>query len=91
MKTKDPYTPINCHFYDHFEAAIVQNRPVTLEFQDEEQKLHKRVTKLKDLQTINKEEFLILEDKTVIRLDKILSINGRTAPDPAQHPINCIN
>ena len=91
MKAKDSYVPINCHFYDHFEAAIVQKRQVTIEYQDTNQKQRRVATRLKDLQTIDKEEFLTLEDGTAIRLDKVLSIDGKTPPGHSEQPINCIN
>ena len=74
------YKPVNCGFYDHFEAAITLRKKVQIEAIDEQgQKIH-LTTKPIDLLLENREEFLILENKQKIRLDHIVSFDGVVNP-----------
>lgn len=72
----DKYFPIDCGFYDHIEAAIVQKRTVWLEYRDDAGDLVCLQTRLQDTQTSAGAEFLILPDGVRIRMDRLISLDG---------------
>ena len=71
----DKYEAISCAFYDELEAAAVKRTLCTIVYEEngEEKSVAGLVV---DFKTANKEEFMILDDKTIIRLDKIKDFNG---------------
>ena len=73
------YIPINCSYYDELEAAATQAKIVKLIYRDQsgEKQLDIRIV---NLYTKNKEEFMVLENGLEIRLDHLLSIDGKTPP-----------
>lgn len=73
------YIPINCSYYDELEAAATQAKIVKLVYRDQsgEKQLDTRIV---NLYTKNKEEFMVLENGLEIRLDHLLSIDGKTPP-----------
>ena len=73
------YIPINCSYYDELEAAATQAKIVKLVYRDKsgEKQLDTRIV---NLYTKNKEEFMVLENGLEIRLDHLLSIDGKTPP-----------
>lgn len=73
------YQPINCNFYDNFEAAIVQRRKVELEYRSTYGTPTKLSTRLKDLKTDRTEEYVQLENGQWLRLDRIISVDGEAA------------
>ena len=75
------YQPIDCGFYDHFEAAIVQRREVVLVYRDDDNLHVATRTKLLDLKTEASVEYVKLSDGTWLRLDKVISLNGIRADD----------
>lgn len=70
------YQPIDCNFYDNFEAAIVQRRAVKLEYLDADGNPLMNTTLLKDLKTHRTEEFVQLASGEWLRLDRIVSVDG---------------
>jgi len=76
----DDYIPISCAFYDELEAAAVKKIPSLIEYTHENNiKSVKGV--VVDFKTFIKQEFLILDNKQEIRLDKIISFNGLKPSD----------
>lgn len=73
------YQPINCNFYDNFEAAIVTKRSVELVYLDVWGELVKTLTKLTDLKTKQTEEFVQLASGEWLRLDRIVRVDGVAA------------
>lgn len=73
------YQPIDCNFYDNFEAAIVQRRPVDLVYLDANGESVLRHTRLRDLKTYRTEEFVQLASGEWLRLDRIVSVDGIAA------------
>lgn len=69
------YKPINCSTYDKLEALAVQKTICVIQFLESDTETVIS-SKIKTLETINKEEFLILETGTRIRLDNIITLNG---------------
>lgn len=75
MNTK-PYQSINCDFYDRLEEAATLKKECIIDFFDAKMEEHQVVNRIKNLFTRNKEEFMELENGTLIRLDQIIAING---------------
>ena len=76
----DKYKTISCHFYDELEALAIKKvlSKITY-FENENEKYIKDI--IVDFKTKNKEEFLILKNGLIIRLDKIIKINGLIPKD----------
>lgn len=77
------YVPVNCSFYDHFEAAITLKKVVAIRYYDNDGNLQDIMVKPIDLIQKNGEEFLLLEDQTKIRLDHIITFNNEDNPGTA--------
>jgi len=73
------YQPIDCNFYDNFEAAIVQRRAVGLTYLDANGDSISETTLLRDLKTHRTEEFVLLASGVWLRLDRIVSVDGVAA------------
>jgi Rho-binding antiterminator len=72
-----PYQPIDCGLYDYLEKWATLRTQVEIIYIDEN-KVPKQITTLiADLKTISSVEYLILPNKTTLRLDDILTINGK--------------
>lgn len=77
---KNDYIPIACAFYDELESAAVKK--VDCEIVYLEDNKEKKVTaKIVDFKTKEKQEFMILDNKEKIRLDKIVLFNGNSPKD----------
>ncbi len=69
------YQPINCSLYDYLEMWAVQQKLVDVIFiENQQQKTFSNVI-IKDLKTINKEEFVFLNNGQSLRLDQLIRIN----------------
>lgn len=75
----DKYIPIACGFYDELESLAVKNKEVNFKYIENKQECEINDF-IKDLKTKNKEEFVILKSGKEIRLDKLISINGKEPP-----------
>ncbi|MFK8163572.1 MAG: hypothetical protein AB8H12_14055 [Lewinella sp.] len=73
------YQPIDCNFYDNFEAAIVQRRKIDLEYRTVDDATIIETIRLKDLKTDRTEEYVQLENNEWLRLDRIVSVDGEAA------------
>lgn len=75
-----PYRPIDCNFYDVLEAKATLREEIRLAYitpEGPEKVIH---TRIKDLYSRNKEEFMLTREGEEIRLDYILQINDLPAP-----------
>ena len=72
--TKDEYKCVSCALYDQLEGLATYNKKVQLRYKDENGNIQVKATAFKNFKTINKEEFVILADDSLLRLDKILQI-----------------
>jgi len=71
------YQPISCDYYDELEIVAMRQTVAQIVFKNESGEENTISTKIKTLQTRNSEEFLILENGDEIRLDKLISMNGK--------------
>ena len=76
--TTTDYQPIDCGMYDHLEIAIMRRSTVELVyFAGEDREPTTVSTPLTDTRTENKEEFVRLANGEWVRLDRIVSLDGR--------------
>ena len=71
------YQPISCDYYDELEIVAMRQSIATIIFRNDEGVELSISKKIKTLETRNSEEFLILENGEEIRLDKLISMNGK--------------
>jgi len=75
------YQPVDCNFYDNFEAAIVQRRKIALTYVEAEGEKVTIITGLNDLKTHRTEEYVQLADEKWLRLDRVVAVDGVEAED----------
>lgn len=75
------YTPIDCNYYDELEALATLRRRVRIDYYGagQQPKVIERAL-IVDFQTRSKEEFMLLDDGMEIRLDKLISVDGKPVP-----------
>ena len=70
------YTPISCEFFDQLNVAMQRKIPSTVVYlQNNEKKTIKGL--IQTMSVIDGFEYLILNTKEQIRLDTVLTFNGR--------------
>ncbi|MBK9730893.1 MAG: GNAT family N-acetyltransferase [Chitinophagaceae bacterium] len=83
---KEPsYSPINCNFYDELEALATSKKNIEILYRNE---IGVRIISTGIIKTFfieNKAEFMQLENNLVIRLDKLISVNGKILPSIANN------
>jgi Rho-binding antiterminator len=72
------YIPVACGLYDLIEHAIVRKSMILIQFQTTDGTLSEMNDQPIDLISKNQAEFVILKSGVEIRLDKILTIDGKT-------------
>jgi len=70
------YNPISCEFFDQLDVAINRKIPSTIVYLEENEKFTVKAL-VKTLSVIDGKEFMILDTKQKIRLDKVLTFNGK--------------
>lgn len=73
------YHPINCSYYDELEAIATLKKVVTIVYLDEQGEQVDATTRITNLFTRNKEEFMVLENGIQFRLDRLVSADGKVA------------
>ena len=71
------YNPISCEFFDQLNVAMQRKIPSTVVYLKDEDT--KETTKgiVKTMEVIDGIEYLILDSKEKIRLDSVLTFNGK--------------
>ncbi|MEM6317612.1 MAG: hypothetical protein AAF960_08070 [Bacteroidota bacterium] len=72
-----PYQPINCHFYDELELLAVRKQACTIIYHTPEGQLLDRTDTILDFKIIERAEYLLLKSGEKIRLDRIVSVDGK--------------
>jgi Rho-binding antiterminator len=78
MMTNTSYTPINCDSYDILLANATLKKKCTILHIDIAGNTLQTEAIIVDVYTKAKEEFVQLDNGVVIRLDKIISVDGET-------------
>lgn len=71
------YTPVSCAFHDQLEALATLRQPCQMTYHTSEDEVVERQGLIVDVYAEDKADFLKLEDGTVIRLDRLVSVNGK--------------
>jgi len=73
------YIPISCSFYDYLEEAATLRKVATVEYEKEGETVIIESI-IKTLFIKSKIEYMLLENGETIRLDHIISFNGKPLP-----------
>ncbi len=71
------YEPISCEFYDQLQVAIQRKIPSTIVFFNENKEQELRKGLVTTLDVLEYKEFMVLDNKEKIRLDLVISFNGK--------------
>lgn len=74
------YQPIDCNYYDRLEAWATMRTVCLLVFLDENDVRQEVSGLIADLYTLNKAEYLRMDNGLTLRLDRLLSVNGVPVP-----------
>ena len=81
-----PYQPINCGFYDELEILAMHKSNCTIEFRTDDNQTTSVEDVIVNVYSKNKEEFLELRGGQIIRLDRLIRVNGKSLPDSCEIP-----
>lgn len=76
MKKEKKYHPISCDFHDELQLIALRKMVVPIVCQKPDGGETTIESKIADLYTREKEEFLLLPSGEEIRLDRLVSVNG---------------
>ena len=71
------YHPINCHFYDELELLAVRQQKCEIIFHTTSDKIESITDTIVDFKIINQAEYMVLEGGNKIRLDYLISVDGK--------------
>ncbi|MEN0005948.1 MAG: hypothetical protein AAF798_17490 [Bacteroidota bacterium] len=71
------YQPISCNFYDELEALATLRQIATINYRLGNGQTATAEGKIVNLYTKDKEEFLELDSGFTLRLDYLISVNGK--------------
>lgn len=69
------YRQIACNYYDILESIATLKEMAIFIYEDESGQRITKKARISDIFSKNKEEFILLDDQTLIRLDRILMVN----------------
>ena len=72
------YKLINCSFHDELEALAVLRQMCKIIYQTEDDTILEVDSQIVDVYAANQEEFIKLKDGNKIRLDRLISVNGKS-------------
>ena len=76
MKKETDYRPISCDFHDELQLISLRKMIVPIVYRKQDDMEITIESKIADLYTREKEEFLLLPSGEEIRLDRLVSVNG---------------
>lgn len=71
------YNPISCEFFDQLNVAMQRKIPSTIVYLKDEETKETIKGIVKTMEVIDGIEYLILDSKVKIRLDVVLTFNGK--------------
>lgn len=75
----ESYLPVSCDFYDELTLLSVKKKPTKIFYFQVDNEIGEESGLITDIVTRNKEEYVVCGDGEV-RLDKIITYNGRPGP-----------
>jgi len=79
----EPYRPVDCGFHDRLLALATLRTSCEVVYRDEGGRGRRTAGVIADVYTKGDEEFLLLEDGTRVRLDRLVSVGGHRPPGRA--------
>lgn len=73
----DEYRLVDCGFHDQLEALATLRQPCQIRYCNAAEETVEVQDQIADVYAANKAEFLKLKDGTEIRLDRLLSVDGK--------------
>ncbi len=77
MRNRKKYVPVSCAFYSELEVLAIRRIPCHIFYINEMGFRVEVHSIIRNLFTSSKEEFMELEQGILIRLDRLISINGK--------------
>lgn len=77
---KKKYEPINCSFHDVLLENATFRKRITIVYNEIDGTQKEGNNIIKDVYTKNSEEFMLLDDGEIIRLDHIVRVDGLLMP-----------
>lgn len=71
------YNPISCEFFDQLNVAMQRKIPSTIVFFKDEETKETTKGVVKTMEVIDGIEYMYLESKEKIRLDTVITFNGK--------------
>ncbi len=71
------YQPISCHFYDELELLAIRQKNCSIVYLDETGNQLERLGIIIDFKIIDAAEYMLLKDGERIRLDRLVSVDGK--------------
>lgn len=84
----DSYRLVACSFHDELEALATLRQRCQISYRDSENKIQTIDSLIVDVYSANRADFIKLQDNTVIRLDRLISVNGKPIQF-ADSPFSC--
>ena len=72
------YKLIKCSFHDELEALAILRQMCKIIYQTEDDTILEVDSQIVDVYAANQEEFIKLKDGNKIRLDRLISVNGKS-------------
>lgn len=73
------YIPVDCDFHDELEALATLRQVCQITYRNADNQVVDVQGQIVDIYTADRAEFLKLKNGTEIRLDQIVSVNGKPA------------
>ncbi len=77
----DKYVPINCEFHDLLEDSATRRKRSIIEYVDDHGQAVTKQVVIADVKSQSGAEHLFADDGTVIRLDRLIAIDGKKLCD----------
>ena len=71
------YNPISCEFFDQLNVAMQRKIPSTIVYLKDEEKKEIKKEIVLTMEVVDGIEYMILKSKEKIRLDTVLTFNGK--------------
>jgi len=75
------YNPISCEFFDQLNVAMQRKIPSTVVYLKNEEETETIKGVVKTMEVVDGIEFMILDSKEKIRLDTVITFNGKKHKD----------
>lgn len=75
------YRPVACDYYSELELTCLSRKRCTIHYHDDAGREFETLARITDLVTRDAQEFAVLDDGGEIRLDRLISVDGKRRAD----------